>query len=300
MGIRDDADKMGVCVWRSCGHSDSLQCCQRLERRAGNGEARSSRRPVSLLMTSVVVEVPSPPYKGDDRVGGWICGRIRLPCIVQRQATAYPARCQWSREIELMDHGFGGGFDAADFDRVAVDQHGDLRGDDALPMIALINGVIQPFPLFLAVEAADPDVQILLILADEASDNDHAFRHLEGDNLLFHELHPLLALSWSHPILPQFEEHGPLLSSVSVLTLPGNNCAAPAHVHIRPCTYQKGGRGPSQDSSAGWECATLPGTRRSACRHRSLRLRQRIGIPAVCVLGPQPLEMRHDFLREAL
>jgi hypothetical protein len=47
-------------------------------------------------------------------------------------------------------------------------------------MIAFVDGCVMSLPLVLAFEAANPDVQVFLFLADEAPKDDYAVRHLQG------------------------------------------------------------------------------------------------------------------------
>src|SRR5919197_1217836 len=61
----------------------------------------------------------------------------------------------------------------------------------------------------------------------------HSLPDLEGNNLFFHELHPPLALPWSHPILPQFEEHSALLSPLRFPDVAGKSCTPSTQVNIR-------------------------------------------------------------------
>src|SRR6266850_1211504 len=63
----------------------------------------------------------------------------------------------------------------------------------------------------LALEAADPDVHTLVFLADEAAEDHHPHLHLERDDLLLHALHPVVALTRMHVVLPELEEHDGLL-----------------------------------------------------------------------------------------
>src|SRR5262249_46370003 len=119
---------------------------------------------------------------------------------------------RFSMRATLPHHRFGRSLDTADFDRFAVNHHGNLGGDDIFPVVAFVDSVIQALSLFLTFKATDPDVQIVFFLANEAADNDHALGNLEWNNFFFHEFRPLLPLSRLRAILPQFEEHYALLS----------------------------------------------------------------------------------------
>src|SRR5215467_10736201 len=100
-----------------------------------------------------------------------------------------------------------GGHDAGDLDLLPVDQGGDARGDLVLPVVALVDGVVEPLALRLALEAADPHVYAGVLLAHEAAEDDHAHLHLEGDDLLLHALDPLLLLAGANVVLTELEEH---------------------------------------------------------------------------------------------
>src|SRR5207249_9159038 len=104
---------------------------------------------------------------------------------------------------------------AGDLDLLAVDQGRDLRRDLVLPVVALVDQVVEPLALGLALESANPDVDALVFLADEAAEDDHAHLHLERDDLFFHALHPLLALAGTDVVLPQLEDHAGLQGSES-------------------------------------------------------------------------------------
>src|SRR5262249_43152287 len=99
-----------------------------------------------------------------------------------------------------------GGHDAGDLDLLPVDQGGDARGDLVLPVVALVDGVVEPLALRLALEAADPHVHAGVLLAHEAAEDDHAHLHLERDDLLLHALDPLLLLTWADVVLQKLED----------------------------------------------------------------------------------------------
>src|SRR5881397_1308294 len=98
-----------------------------------------------------------------------------------------------------------------DLDLLAVDQGWDLRRDLVLPVVALVDQVVEALALGLALEAANPDVHALVFLADEAAEDDHAHLHLERDDLLLHAPDPFLALSRTDVVLPQLKDHTGLL-----------------------------------------------------------------------------------------
>src|SRR5262245_44586237 len=80
------------------------------------------------------------------------------------------------------------GLDACYLDLLPDEHIRYLGGDVGLPVVTLIDRRVQPFPLFLTLEAADPDVQIVFLLPHKAPEDHHAFGDLERNDLLFHEL----------------------------------------------------------------------------------------------------------------
>jgi hypothetical protein len=113
----------------------------------------------------------------------------------------------------FLDDRVGRGHQARDLDLLAVDHRGHPRRDLVLPVVALVDGVVEALALRLALEAADPDVDALVLLADEAAEDDHAHLDLEGDDLLLHAFHPVVALARTDVVLPELEEHDGLHDS---------------------------------------------------------------------------------------
>src|SRR4030095_7432533 len=72
---------------------------------------------------------------------------------------------------------------ARDLDLLAVDQGRDPRRDLVLPVVALVDEVVETRALRLALEPAKPDVHALVFLADEAAEDHHAHLDLERDDL---------------------------------------------------------------------------------------------------------------------
>src|SRR5215510_8101515 len=100
---------------------------------------------------------------------------------------------------------------ASDLDLLAVDHGRHLRRDLVLPVVALVDEIVETLALSLVLEAADPDVHALVFFADEAAEDHHAHLHLERNDLLFHALDPLVALAGTDVVLPELEEHAVLL-----------------------------------------------------------------------------------------
>src|SRR5712692_6994560 len=94
-----------------------------------------------------------------------------------------------------------------DFDLLAVDQSRNPGGDLVLPVVALVDGVVEALALLLVLEPANPDVDALVFLADEAAEDHHAHLDLERDDLLLHAFDPVVTLSLTNVVLPQLEEH---------------------------------------------------------------------------------------------
>src|SRR5204863_1152948 len=83
-----------------------------------------------------------------------------------------------------LDDGAGRRHQARDLDQLAVDERRHLRRDLVLPVVALVDDVVEPLALRLALEPADPHVDALVLLAHEAAEDDHAHLDLERDDLL--------------------------------------------------------------------------------------------------------------------
>src|SRR5437867_12829855 len=107
----------------------------------------------------------------------------------------------------LLDDRVRRGHDPRDLDLLAVDHARDPGRDLVLPVVALVDEVVEALALRLALEPADPDVHALVFLADEAAEDHHAHLHLERDDLLFHALDPLVALTGTDVVLPELEDH---------------------------------------------------------------------------------------------
>src|SRR5262245_64348937 len=112
------------------------------------------------------------------------------------------ARGGSSTQTSLLDDRLGGRLHTRHFNLFAEEHVRHLGGNVVLPMITLVNGLIQSFPLFLTFKATDPDIEIVFFLPHKAPENDHAFRDLERNDLLFHELDPFFTLPRLRTILP--------------------------------------------------------------------------------------------------
>jgi len=145
----------------------------------------------------------------------------RIRRLQERRAASSGAPLTGSGSL---DHGMRRRHDARHLDLLTVDHLPDAGGDLVLPVVALVDRVVEPLALRLALEAADPDVDGLVLLADEAAQDDHAHLDLERDDLLLHALDPLLLLSGTDMVLPELEEHAGLLGSSG---LPGQHTANP-------------------------------------------------------------------------
>src|SRR5215831_13854523 len=110
----------------------------------------------------------------------------------------------------LLDHRARRRHQPGDLDLLAIDHGGHSGRDLVLPVVALVHDVVEALALRLALEAADPDVHALVLLAHEAAEDDHPHLHLERDDLLFHAFDPVRALPRTDVVLPKLEEHGDL------------------------------------------------------------------------------------------
>src|SRR5262249_38445944 len=111
------------------------------------------------------------------------------------------------REPHLLDDRVRRGHQARDLDLLAIDQGRHLRRDLVLPVIALVDEVVETLALGFALEPAQPDVDAFIFLADEAAEDDHAHLDLEWDDLFLHAPDPLVALSGTDVVLPELEDH---------------------------------------------------------------------------------------------
>src|SRR2546428_4815897 len=125
---------------------------------------------------------------------------------------SYPIAERVGREGHraLLDDRVGRRHQARDLDLLPIDHGRDLRGDLVLPVVALIDEVVESLALLLVLEPADPDVDALVFLADEAAEDHHAHLDLERDDLLLHAPDPLVTLPRTDVVLPQLEEHAGL------------------------------------------------------------------------------------------
>src|SRR5262245_14905233 len=84
-----------------------------------------------------------------------------------------------AEKATLLDNGVRRRDQARDLDLLAIDQVRHPRRDLVLPVVALVHDVVKPLALGLALEAAQPHVDALVFLADEAPEDDHAHLDLE-------------------------------------------------------------------------------------------------------------------------
>src|SRR6185369_8081322 len=150
-------------------------------------------------------------------------------------------------EPHLLDDRVGGGDDARDLDLLAVDQRRHPGRDLVLPVVALVDGVVQALALALVLEPPDPHVDALVLFPDEAAQDHHAHLDLEGNDLLLHALDPLGLLARTDVVLPQFEEHPDLLARAPALAarprkstpraLPARADARSTLIHARHRVY---------------------------------------------------------------
>src|SRR5712692_1808529 len=131
----------------------------------------------------------------------------------------------------LLDDRVGRRHEARDLDLLPVDHGRNLRGDLVLPVVALVNAVVESLALLLVLEPADPDVDALVFLADEAAEDHHPHLDLERDDLLLHAPDPLVTLPRTDVVLPQLEEHAGLLGLESRLGRRGPSPATTCGAH---------------------------------------------------------------------
>src|SRR4029450_2285136 len=102
----------------------------------------------------------------------------------------------------LLNNRLGCRHNTRHFDLVAQEHVRYLGVNVVLPMVTLIDRFIQPCSLFLTFKATDPDIQIVFFLPHTTPYDNHTFRDLERNNLLFHEFPPFFTLPRLRTILP--------------------------------------------------------------------------------------------------
>src|SRR5215469_4270600 len=113
------------------------------------------------------------------------------------------------RGAKLSQHRFRGWDDAGDDHLFAVEAIGNARRDLGLPVVGVVDRLVERLALGLVLEAADPDIFAVVGLAAEAAADHHALRDLKGDDLLLHDLDPFVHLAGAHVVLAQFVKgHG--------------------------------------------------------------------------------------------
>jgi hypothetical protein len=101
----------------------------------------------------------------------------------------------------------GVGCSPDDLDLLTVDELAYAGREVGLPVLALVERLVETDALLLAVEAPHPDKLVLVLLAHEAADDHYSFGVQIRDDLLLEELDPSSPLSRPGPIDPQLEEH---------------------------------------------------------------------------------------------
>src|SRR5919109_3584795 len=112
-----------------------------------------------------------------------------------------------TRPRSLLDDRARRGEQAGHLDLLAIDERRNARRDLVLPVVALVDEVVEALALLLVLEAPDPHVHALVLFADEAAEDDHAHLHLERDDLLLHAPHPRFLLARTDDVLPKLEDH---------------------------------------------------------------------------------------------
>src|SRR6516165_12161595 len=90
--------------------------------------------------------------------------------------------------------------------RRTVEMIRHARRDLGLPMVALVDCLVERLTLGFAFEPAQPDIDRIVRLAAEAAADDHALGDLERDDLLLHDLDPFVHLAGANLVLAQFVE----------------------------------------------------------------------------------------------
>jgi len=87
---------------------------------------------------------------------------------------------------------------------LAVEAVRHPRRDLGLPIIGLVDRLVERLALAFAFESAQPHINGRVGLAAEAAADDHALGDLERDDLLFHDLDPFVDLAGPNLVLAQF------------------------------------------------------------------------------------------------
>src|SRR4029077_7914415 len=80
----------------------------------------------------------------------------------------------------------------------------NARRDLVLPVVAFVYRLVLRLALVFALEAAYPDIDGSVGLTPEAAADDHPLRDLERDDLLLHDLDPLVHLAGQDLVLAEF------------------------------------------------------------------------------------------------
>src|SRR4051812_11771362 len=111
------------------------------------------------------------------------------------------AACRWGGP-DSPQNGLRGRLETGHLDLLAVDQLTHARPDVVLPGVVLVDRLVQVLPLLFALEATQPDEQILVLLTEEHPGDHHPLGDLERNDLLLHQLLPRIALAGPHSVLP--------------------------------------------------------------------------------------------------
>src|SRR2546428_6867769 len=178
--------------------------------------------------------------------------RGRYPGWLRSRSRPDPGACRpRSPSRPLLDDRVRRRHHARDLDLLPVDQGWDSRGDLVLPVVALVHEVVEALALLLVLESADPDVEALVFLADEAAEDHHSHLDLERDDLLLHALDPLVTLTRTDVVLAQLEKHSGLLELESRLGRRRPSPATTCGAHPLELESRLGRRGPNPPTTCG-------------------------------------------------
>src|SRR2546428_982808 len=197
--IRPNVSMVRPTAWSTWRASPTSQATARARRpSARTASATGSSAPAGDCRPPRVPRLWPARRRSRGRYPGWLRSRSRPE----------PGACRpRSPSRQLLDDRVRRRHHARDLDLLPVDQGWDSRGDLVLPVVALVHEVVEALALLLVLESADPDVDALFFLANEAAEDHHPHLDLERDDLLLHALDPLVALTRTDVILPELEEH---------------------------------------------------------------------------------------------
>src|SRR5271169_6710601 len=154
----------------------------------------------AMLLYWLDTEMPAKPRRSISRARssaarrcpGWATRLSAGKCAAIKRVPALPHRRLRGRNNARHDHGG------------AIEAVRNSRRDLVLPVVAFVDRLVLRLALGFAFKAAQPDIDGIVGLAAKAAADDHALRHLEGNDLLLHDPDPLIHFAGQDLVLTQF------------------------------------------------------------------------------------------------